>query len=133
MTRWWNVKSTTPSGITINRAWHLRQFLFALIPPATALLLMESAKYWGGSMRPRENSGKKALHDKEPVVVNGNSTKEEERESTAVIAFKVASNLVETAATYAKGIVDEEMKKLKMPADDTEKSEAKSTGEGGEK
>jgi hypothetical protein len=48
MVRWWNVNTTTPSGIKINRAWHLRQMLFALIAPVTAFCALEIAKRWEG-------------------------------------------------------------------------------------
>ena len=44
--RWWNVKTTTPSGIKINRAWHVRQFMYALFAPVAALLTMEAVKSW---------------------------------------------------------------------------------------
>ena len=47
MVRWWNIRSATPNGMTINRAWHLRQFLYALLPSAVALISLESAKCWG--------------------------------------------------------------------------------------
>ena len=56
--RWWNVKTTTPSGIKINRAWHIRQFLYALLAPAAALITMESVKRWESGYSERHPSRK---------------------------------------------------------------------------
>lgn len=42
MVRWWNVHDVSPSGLRFNRAWYIRQFLFALIPPACVLVLFEA-------------------------------------------------------------------------------------------
>ena len=117
MVRWWNVKSTTPSGITINRAWHLRQFLFALIPPVTAVILMESAKYWGGNIRSR-GANQNVLQEAKVATKTGNGGEV----SSAVAAFKVATDFVESTAQYAKAFLDEELKKSKH---ETPKPESK--------
>ena len=46
MVRWWNVNEVTPSGLRLNRAWYIRQFLVALIPASFALILFESVSQW---------------------------------------------------------------------------------------
>ena len=49
MVRWWNVTDVSPSGLRLNRAWYIRQFLVALIPPACAFILFESVSRWEAS------------------------------------------------------------------------------------
>ena len=44
--RWWSVRDASPSGLKLNRAWHTRQFLFALIPPFSAWVLLSSLDRW---------------------------------------------------------------------------------------
>ena len=44
--RWWNVRDASPSGLKLNRAWHTRQFLFALIPPFAAWVMLSSLDRW---------------------------------------------------------------------------------------
>jgi len=44
--RWWNVRNETPSGLKLNRVWHVRQLLFALLPPTAALLVFYSLNQW---------------------------------------------------------------------------------------
>ena len=51
MVRWWNVSDVSPSGLRLNRAWYIRQFLFALIPPACALMMFESVSRWEATQR----------------------------------------------------------------------------------
>jgi hypothetical protein len=46
MVRWWNVTDVTPSGLTLNRTWKLRQILSALVMPAFAWILLESVSRW---------------------------------------------------------------------------------------
>ena len=46
MKHWWNVSGTSPSGLKHNYVWHLRQMLYALIPPTVALLTLEACSRW---------------------------------------------------------------------------------------
>ena len=56
--RWWNVNNVSPSGLRLNRAWHLRQFLVALIPPACAWVMFEGVCRWEESTRLLRAKGK---------------------------------------------------------------------------
>jgi len=44
--RWWNVNHVSPSGLRLNRAWHLRQFIVSLIPPVCAWVVFEGVRQW---------------------------------------------------------------------------------------
>ena len=44
--RWWNVRDASPSGLKLNRAWHTRQFFFALLPPFAAWVMLSSMDRW---------------------------------------------------------------------------------------
>jgi len=44
--RWWQVRGETPSGLKLNRAWHVRQLLFALVPPTACLIMFEALRRW---------------------------------------------------------------------------------------
>ena len=46
MKHWWNVSGTSPSGLKHNYVWHIRQMLYALIPPTVALLTLEACSRW---------------------------------------------------------------------------------------
>lgn len=46
MKHWWNVSGTSPSGLRHNYVWHLRQLMYALIPPTVALLTLEACSRW---------------------------------------------------------------------------------------
>ena len=78
--------------MTINRAWHLRQFVYALIPPAAALIMLESVRRWGGrpEIVPSDASGSTALSSSEKKQAT------DESESTAIKAFKLAISLVDS-------------------------------------
>ena len=79
--------------MTINRAWHLRQFVYALIPPAAALIMLESVRRWGEGRPekvPRDASGSPALSSSEKKQAT------DESESTAIKAFKLAISLVDS-------------------------------------
>lgn len=44
--RWWNVGQTSPSGLSHNYVWHIRQLMYAMLTPLTALLLFEAGSRW---------------------------------------------------------------------------------------
>ena len=46
MVRWWNVTDVTPSGLRLNRAWHIRQLFFALATPAATLVFLHFVSRW---------------------------------------------------------------------------------------
>ena len=46
MVRWWQVRGEAPSGLKLNRAWHVRQLLFALLPPAGAFIMLTALSRW---------------------------------------------------------------------------------------
>ncbi len=63
MVRWWNVNEVTPSGLRLNRAWYIRQFLVALIPASFALILFESVSQWESRKVLRELAISQKLKD----------------------------------------------------------------------
>ena len=69
---------------------------------------MESAKYWGGNIRSR-GANQNMLQDAKVATKTGNGSEV----SSAVAAFKVATDFVESTAQYAKAFLDEELKKSK--------------------
>ena len=46
MVRWWHVNDVTPSGLRLNTAWKLRQFLFALVPGALTWVVLHNVSTW---------------------------------------------------------------------------------------
>jgi len=71
MVRWWNVTDVTPSGLRLNRAWHIRQFLFALATPVATLVFLDLVSRWEENlMRDRAKlAGARALKSAEDKVL----------------------------------------------------------------
>lgn len=81
MVRWWQVNQETPSGLRLNRAWHVRQFLFALIPPAVAFIILESLNRWDNvhkAQRVQNALVKKEAGDEAKRKISANVTEDKE-------------------------------------------------------
>ena len=69
MVRWWNVIDVTPSGLTLNRTWKLRQILSALVTPAFAWILLESVSRWEKRRLERLDSAGKERSQEQPLPI----------------------------------------------------------------
>jgi hypothetical protein len=110
--RWWNVKTTTPSGININRAWHIRQFLYALLAPAAALITMESVKRWesGYSERHPSRITKKPdlaiEHDRARTETAPQKKDAPTKPQWQEVAWTIAADTFDKAIVTIKGVYD---------------------------
>jgi hypothetical protein len=69
--RWWNVGQTSPSGLRHNYVWHIRQLMYAMLTPLTALVLFEAGSRWqqkyaAVSPLPQPTAGAAAGHGVDP-------------------------------------------------------------------
>ena len=88
--RWWNVGRESPSGLKLNRPWHLRQFLFALMPPAVLFVIMESVSRLDSSLhRDRLNYFKEQRAQRTKVLENKEELARAQRASISVLQEKM--------------------------------------------
>lgn len=107
--RWWNVGKESPSGLKLNRAWHLRQFLFALVPPTMLLVIMESVSRFDSSLhRDRLAYFKEQRAQRTKILENKEDLARTQRASVAVLQEKM-----DRVESTLRGIT----RKLGLPAE----------------
>jgi hypothetical protein len=99
--RWWNVQDVTPSGLRMNRAWKIRQFLLVLVTPACTWVMLESVTRWD-----KRQVAKRILIEKNSDK-NGVQQKQAEPEPEVSISQFILSKLPEDMKIKAIGLQDE--------------------------
>ena len=127
MVRWWNIRSATPNGMTINRAWHLRQFLYALLPSAVALISLESAKCWGDLERHKKALGASAQQETDSSSQQAKTQSSNGSANVFFQAFRHGTKLFDKAKSITLSLMEEMQHKHKSDLKADEVRQEKTT------